>query len=69
MVTRLHDDEPDTSPRVVRTLLQHQFPEVAGLPLERLSNTGSDNALFRLGSRYVCGCLASPMPLVGLRSS
>ncbi len=53
MVTRLHDDEPDTSPRVVRTLLQDQVPEVAGLSLERLSNTGSDNALYRLGGRFV----------------
>ena len=53
MATPLHDDEPDTSPRVVRALLHDQVPEVAGLSLERLSNTGSDNALYRLGSRYV----------------
>ncbi|HEX5860081.1 MAG TPA: aminoglycoside phosphotransferase family protein [Microbacterium sp.] len=53
MVTRLHDDEPDTSPRVVRTLLRDQVPELAGLELERLSNTGSDNALYRLGSEFV----------------
>jgi aminoglycoside phosphotransferase (APT) family kinase protein len=53
VVTRLDDDEPDTTPRVVRRLLHRQVPEFAGLPLERLSNTGSDNALYRLGSRYI----------------
>ena len=53
MTTRLHDDEPDTSPEIVRALLQHQVPEMAGLPLSAVSNTGSDNALYRLGTEYV----------------
>lgn len=53
MTTPLHDDEPDTSPQVVRTLLGQQVPELAGLPLEPLTNTGSDNALYRLGTDLV----------------
>lgn len=53
MTTPLHDDEPDTSPQVVRALLSEQAPELCGLPLEPLNNTGSDNALYRLGTDLV----------------
>lgn len=53
MTTRLHDGEPDTSADVVRALLQQQAPEMAGQPLSALSNTGSDNALYRLGTTLV----------------
>jgi len=50
---RLHDDEPDTGVGVVRALLGRQVPELAGLPLVPLSNTGTDNALYRLGPSLV----------------
>jgi aminoglycoside phosphotransferase (APT) family kinase protein len=53
VTTRLHDHEPDTSPGTVRTLLRRQVPELADLPLQPLSNTGSDNALYRLGAELV----------------
>ncbi|HEY5821339.1 MAG TPA: aminoglycoside phosphotransferase family protein [Propionibacteriaceae bacterium] len=53
MSVRLHDDEPDTGPEVVRQLLRDQCPNLAGLPLEPLSNTGTDNALYRLGESLV----------------
>lgn len=53
VTTRLHDEEPDTGPDIVRTLLRHQVPEMAGLPLNLLINTGSDNALYRLGTELV----------------
>lgn len=53
MTRRLHDDEPDTSPQVVRALLQAQIPELAALSLDRLRNTGSDNSLYRLGGHFV----------------
>ncbi len=52
-MTRLHDDEPDIGPGIVRTLLRHQVPDLAGLLLRPLSNTGSDNALYRLGTELV----------------
>jgi aminoglycoside phosphotransferase (APT) family kinase protein len=52
-VTPLHDGEPDTGPDVVRSLLRRQVPELAGLPLVPLTNTGSDNALYRLGAELV----------------
>jgi aminoglycoside phosphotransferase (APT) family kinase protein len=38
---------------LVRRLLGGQFPEWAGLPLERVASTGTDNALFRLGDELV----------------
>ena len=53
MTTPLHDDEPDTSGEIVRVLLRAQVPEMAGLALDPLSNTGSDNALYRLGTEFV----------------
>ena len=34
-------------------LLHHQVPGFAGLSLDTLSNTGSDNTLYRLGSEFV----------------
>ena len=37
----------------MRTLLREQIPELAGLSLQPLSNTGSDNALYRLGTGFV----------------
>ena len=53
MTTPLHDDEPDTGADVVQTLLQEQAPELAALALKPLSNTGSDNSLYRLGTEFV----------------
>jgi aminoglycoside phosphotransferase (APT) family kinase protein len=47
---RLHDDEPDTGVDVVRALLEGQVPQLADLPLALLSNTGTDNAIYRLGN-------------------
>jgi len=53
VTTPLHDDEQDTSGEVARTLLQRQAPKLAGLPLTPLSNTGSDNTLYKLGPDLV----------------
>ena len=53
MTTPLHDDEPDTGAEVVQTLLREEATELAGLPLTPMSNTGSDNALYRLGTEFV----------------
>lgn len=46
----LHDDEVDTGIGVVRALLAEQVPGLAGLPLSILKTTGTDNAMYRLGS-------------------
>nr|WP_294693583.1 aminoglycoside phosphotransferase family protein [uncultured Friedmanniella sp.] len=53
MSERLHDDEPDTGVGVVRALLRAQVPWLADLPLAFLSNTGTDNAIYRLGPSLV----------------
>ncbi len=45
---RIHDDEPDTSEWVVRSLLEAECPAWAGLPLECLRSSGTSNAMWRL---------------------
>ena len=52
MTTPLHD-EPNTTIAVVRSLLEEEAAGLAALPLSALSNTGSDNALYRLGTEFV----------------
>lgn len=47
---KMHADELDIDAGLVRRLLADQFPEWAGLPLERVPSSGTDNALFRLGA-------------------
>lgn len=44
----IHDDELDTSERVVRLLLAAQCPAWAGLPLSSLRTSGTDNAMWRV---------------------
>jgi aminoglycoside phosphotransferase (APT) family kinase protein len=45
----MHADELDVDVDLVRSLLAAQFPHWADLPLERVSEEGTDNAIFRLG--------------------
>jgi len=46
---RMHADEVETDAELVRRLLASQFPELAGLPIERVESAGTDNAIYRLG--------------------
>lgn len=50
---KMHADELDISVELVHRLLLDQFPNVAGLPIERVPSAGTDNAMFRLGSDWV----------------
>jgi aminoglycoside phosphotransferase (APT) family kinase protein len=50
---KMHDDEVDTDPSLVRRLLAAQFPQWASLPIERVRSAGTDNALYRLGDDMV----------------
>lgn len=50
---RMHADEVDTDAALVRRLLAVQFPEWADLPIERIPSSGTDNALYRLGTDMV----------------
>jgi len=50
---KMHDDEVHTDVSLVRRLIAAQFPRWAGLPVTPLDSSGTDNALFRLGSELV----------------
>lgn len=54
----MHVDELDVPVELVARLLAEQFPQWAGLPLERFASGGTVNAIFRLGDR-----LAVRLPL------
>src|SRR5690349_3467138 len=47
--TKMHADELDIDSALVRRLLAAQFPQWAGLPLERVRSAGTVNAIYRLG--------------------
>lgn len=48
-VPRRHEDEVETDVALVRSLLREQFPEWAELPLRPVAESGTVNALYRLG--------------------
>src|SRR5438034_3866223 len=49
----MHADELPVDATLVRSLLEEQFPDWAGLSVERVPSFGTDNALFRLGDEMV----------------
>jgi aminoglycoside phosphotransferase (APT) family kinase protein len=49
----MHADEVETDTGLVRRLLAAQFPAWAGLRIERVPSSGTDNALYRLGDELV----------------
>ncbi|TMK76560.1 MAG: aminoglycoside phosphotransferase family protein [Actinobacteria bacterium] len=46
---KMHADEVDIDVSLVGRLLAAQFPQWAGLPIERVRPSGTDNAIYRLG--------------------
>ncbi len=48
---KMHADEILVDDSLVRRLVDQQFPQWAGLPLDRVPSTGTDNAIYRLGNR------------------
>lgn len=50
---KMHADEAEIDAPLVRRLIARQFPEWAGLPVERLESAGTENAMFRLGCDLV----------------
>jgi len=52
-IPRRHADELETDVPLVRRLLREQFPEWAELPLEPVAESGTVNALYRLGDELV----------------
>ena len=52
-VPKRHADEVETDVALVRRLLREQFPEWAELPLSAVAESGTVNALYRLGDELV----------------
>ncbi|MCX3062021.1 aminoglycoside phosphotransferase family protein [Streptomyces beihaiensis] len=52
-IRKLHDDEPDIDEKLVRALVDDQFPQWSGLPLTLVDSNGTSNVLFRLGDERV----------------
>ncbi len=50
---KMHEDEVHTDVPLVRRLLAAQFRQWAALPIQRISSSGTDNALYRLGEDMV----------------
>ena len=53
MAVRMHDDEIAHDVDLVRGLVEAQHPVWAGLTIEHVLSTGTDNALYRLGDDLV----------------
>ena len=53
MPTRMHEDEVTVDERLVRRLVDEQFPRHADRPLRPVEPWGTDNAVFRLGDDLV----------------
>lgn len=52
-MAKMHADEVHTDVALVSALLAAQFPRWAELPIDPVPSSGTDNALFRLGSNMV----------------
>jgi aminoglycoside phosphotransferase (APT) family kinase protein len=52
-MTKMHDNEQEVNLELVRSLLKEQCPQWAELELTPILSSGTDNALFRLGDKYV----------------
>jgi len=50
---KMREGERDIDVPLVRRLIAEQFPQWAGLPVERLESSGTENAMFRLGADLV----------------
>lgn len=49
----MHPDQLDVTTELVRSLVDEQFPQWAGLPIEPVESVGTVNAVFRIGSELV----------------
>ena len=49
-MTKMHADEREISVALVRNLIDDKFPQWRELALTRVESSGTDNAIFRLGS-------------------
>lgn len=52
-MVKMHENEFDVDERLVRELLRNQCPQWSDLSLRAVKSSGTDNALFRLGDKYI----------------
>ncbi len=64
---RMHTDEIDSTPELVRALLAEQFPRWADLSIERVESSGTDNAMYRLGDELAVRLPRRPFAADALR--
>ncbi|MFJ9820912.1 aminoglycoside phosphotransferase family protein [Streptomyces sp. NPDC101151] len=50
---KMREDEVDIDARLVRRMVARQFPAWTALPVRRLASSGTENAMFRLGTGLV----------------
>jgi aminoglycoside phosphotransferase (APT) family kinase protein len=59
----MHDDELTVALDVATGLIADQFPQFRALPVERVSSTGTVNAIFRIGSDLAARFPIRPAPV------
>jgi aminoglycoside phosphotransferase (APT) family kinase protein len=64
---QMHPDQLPVSLETVRELVNQQFPEWRGLPIREVASQGTDNALFRIGDRFVARFPLRPGDLAATR--
>lgn len=52
-MAKMHENELEIDEHLVHALLKSQCPKWADLPLTLIPSSGTDNALFRLGNKFV----------------
>jgi len=50
---KMHANEADISADIVRGLIAEQFPAYVDLPIEAVDSSGTDNALYKIGTKLV----------------
>lgn len=63
---RMHSDEQDIDAPLVRRLVAGRFPQWADLPVRRLRSSGTENAMFRLGTDLVVRLPRHPGAVAGV---
>ena len=67
-VELLHEDQIGLELHVVRHLIDEQFPQWSGLPLQQLSTGGTVNAIFRIGDRLAARFPLRPEPATQVKA-
>lgn len=53
IMSKMHENELEIDEHLVRSLLKSQCPQLIDLSISSVKSSGTDNALFRLGTEYI----------------